>query len=171
MPGTLPFQRRPPSPSEHVLELFRAHGPSLVRFCGSLTASPSDAEDVVQDTFIKLMVHLEARGDASNLRAWLFQVAANGCRDRMRRRLRWIPWRAELDTRVVEPDDAPGGADRQRARAALRALPPRDRLLLSMRAEGLSYREIAAGAGIAEASVGRLLARAVDRWKRGSEDL
>jgi DNA-directed RNA polymerase specialized sigma24 family protein len=43
-------------------------------------------------------------------------------------------------------------------------LPPRDRLLLLLRAQGLSYRDIAAAAGIRPTSVGRLLARAVDRW-------
>ena len=52
------------------------------------------------------------------------------------------------------------------AMAALRALRPRDRLLLSLRAQGLTYREIAAAADIREPSVGRLLARAVDRWKQ-----
>ena len=100
------------------------------------------------------------------MRAWLFQVAVNACRDRVRARSRWIPWRAELDTRASELVDPDEPADRRRARAALRALSPRDRLLLSLRAEGLSYREMAAASGIAEASIGRLLARAVNRWKK-----
>jgi DNA-directed RNA polymerase specialized sigma24 family protein len=49
----------------------------------------------------------------------------------------------------------------------MQALPARDRLLLSLRAQGFSYRDIAAAARIREQSVGRLLARALDRWKRG----
>jgi DNA-directed RNA polymerase specialized sigma24 family protein len=51
------------------------------------------------------------------------------------------------------------------ARVALLRLPGRDRLLLALRAQGLSYRDIAAAARIRPASVGRLLARAVDRWE------
>jgi DNA-directed RNA polymerase specialized sigma24 family protein len=43
-------------------------------------------------------------------------------------------------------------------------LEPRDRLLLALRAQGLSYREIASAAKLKPESVGRLLARAVDRW-------
>jgi DNA-directed RNA polymerase specialized sigma24 family protein len=50
------------------------------------------------------------------------------------------------------------------AREALRRLPERDRLLLALRAQGLSYRDIAAAARIKPASVGRLLARAAGRW-------
>ena len=149
-----------------LLTLFSAHGPALYRFCRATLGHSTDAEDIVQDTFLKLLQHLESAGDRSNLRAWLFEVAANACRDRLRWRMRWLPWRAELDQRAAEPvdDDEP---DRRRARVALRALSPRDRLLLALRAEGLSYRQMASAAGIAEKSVGRLLARAVARWKRG----
>jgi RNA polymerase sigma-70 factor, ECF subfamily len=151
------------APSE-VLNLFSTHGSALYRFCLGSLGNASDAEDVVQDTFLKLLQHLRSGGDRSNLRAWLFAVAVNACRDRVRWRLRWLPWRVELDRRAVEPVDVP--SDRRRALAALQALPSRDRLLLSLRAQGLSYREMGAASGIAEQSVGRLLARAVDRWRR-----
>ena len=151
------------APSE-VLRLFSAHGTALYRFCRGTLENASDAEDIVQDTFVKLIQHLQSGGDRSNLRAWLFAVAANACRDRARGRMRWLPWRAELDRRAVAPVDIP--PDRRRLLAALEALAARDRLLLSLRAQGLSYREMAAATGIAEQSVGRLLARAVDRWRR-----
>lgn len=154
-------------PQAEVLRLFGDHGSPLYRFCRCTLGSGGDAEDVVQDTFLKLLQHLQSGGDRSNLRSWLFTVAANGCRDRVRWRVRWLPWRPESDRRTVEP---PGEEpDLRGARAAMRALAPRDRLLLSLRAQGLSYREIAHAAGIRENSVGRLLARAIDRWKRGVE--
>jgi DNA-directed RNA polymerase specialized sigma24 family protein len=51
------------------------------------------------------------------------------------------------------------------ARDALRHLSDRDRLLLALRAQDLSYREIAVAARIRPSSVGRLLARALDRWE------
>lgn len=154
-------------PPGDVLRLFQEHGASLYRFCRFTLGRADEAEDVVQETFLKLLQHLHGNGERSNLRAWLFTVAANACRDRARWQVRWLPWRAELDTRAVEqPADTP---DLRSARIAMRELPARDRLLLSLRAQGLSYREIASAAGIREASVGRLLARAVDRWKRGVE--
>ena len=157
-------------PSSVVTRLFARDGLSLYRFCRSMLHGSGDAEDVVQDTFVKLLQHLRADGDRSNLRAWLFAVAANACRDRARAGMRWLPWRAELDRRTVpavEPrEPAAATSDHRRARAALDALAPRDRMLLSLRAQGLSYREVAVATGIAEKSVGRLLARAVARWKK-----
>ena len=159
--GVSPETRDPAIEVQHLFDLY---GAALFRFARSLVANDADAEDIVQDTFLKLQRHLHPGGDRSNLRAWIFAVAANACRDRARWRLRWLPWRAELDTRSVEAEDE--APDRRRARAAFAALAQRDRLLLSLRAQGLSYREIAAAAGIAEASVGKLLARAVAHWKQ-----
>jgi RNA polymerase sigma-70 factor (ECF subfamily) len=154
------------TPADEVLRLFHEHGSAIYRFCRSTLRSDSDAEDVVQETFLKLLQHLESRREGSNLKSWLFTVAANACRDRGRLRARWLPWTVEDDRRLVAPveDDD----DVRVARRALHTLAPRDRMLLSLRANGLSYREIAGATGIREASVGRLLARAVERWKKAS---
>jgi len=150
-------------------ELFEAHGAAIYRFTAVLLRHPQDAEDCVQETFLKLVRHLSAGGDATNIRAWLFAVAANAARDRLRGRGRWIPWLPAHD-REVPPAPLPDEDGRlARARAALAVLAPRDRMLLALRAQGLSYRDIASAAKIAPASVGRLLARALDRWAAANE--
>ena len=150
--------------SEAARDLFREHGAALYRFAAVLVRHHQDAEDVVQETFLKLLAHLEAGGELNNTRGWLFTVAAHAARDRQRRRTRWIPWGPAHDGRVAPPHLPDEDGRLARARAALRRLPERDRLLLALRAQGLSYRDIAAASGINPASVGRLLARAVDRW-------
>jgi RNA polymerase sigma-70 factor (ECF subfamily) len=150
-------------------ELFEAQGAAIYRFAAVLLRHPQDAEDCVQETFLRLLRHLEAGGDTSNIRGWLFTVAANAARDRQRGRLRWIPWLPAHD-RHVPPAPLPDEDGRlARARAALGTLAPRDRLLLALRAQGLSYRDIASAAGIKPSSVGQLLARATERWAVASE--
>jgi RNA polymerase sigma-70 factor, ECF subfamily len=147
-----------------VRDLFDAHGAAVYRFAAVLLQNHHDAEDVVQETFLKLLRHLDGGGDTSNIRGWLFTVAAHAARDRQRRRGRWVAW-LPIHDRQVAPAALPDEDGRlKQARDALRQLPPRDRLLLLLRAQGLSYRDIAAAAGIRPTSVGRLLARAVDRW-------
>jgi RNA polymerase sigma-70 factor, ECF subfamily len=150
--------------SDAARELFDVHGAALYRFAAVLVRHHHDAEDVVQETFLKLLRHLDGGGDTTNLRGWLFTVAAHAARDRQRSRARWMPW---LPAYEEAPAPAPADDEDVRlrsARAALRRLPERDRLLLALRAQGLSYRDIASAAAIKPASVGRLLARAVDRW-------
>ena len=154
-----------PGAAHTARELFEDHGAAVYRFAAVLLRHPQDAEDVVQETFLKLLRHLDSGGDAANLRGWIFTVAAHAARDRQRRRRRWIPWLPAHDA-GVPPAALPDEDGRLKlAREALASLPPRDRLLLALRAQGLSYRDIAAAAGIRSTSVGRMLARAASRWQ------
>src|SRR5215471_4702415 len=80
------------SVQQEAMGLFAEHGAALYRFCLFTLRQRQDAEDVVQDTFLKLLLHLERGAERATVRSWLFTVAANGCRDRYRVRLRWLPW-------------------------------------------------------------------------------
>jgi RNA polymerase sigma-70 factor (ECF subfamily) len=146
-------------------ELFDLHAAGLYRLASAMLHDGAAAEDVVQDTFVRLIAHVSAGGALPNARGWLYTVAAHCCRDRQRRSWRWLPWRTELDRRPsTSTPDARDGSDA--VLHAIRTLPERDRLLVVLRAHGLSYGEIAAAANINPASVGRLLTRALDRLAR-----
>ncbi len=149
-----------------ALELFEAHGATLFRFARLMLRTPQDAEDVVQTTFVRLLDHLSRGGARSNLKAWLFAVTANLCRDQLRARRRWMGLLPEHDRLLTTPPELEARDQLDLFLAVVRTLAPRDRTLLALKAQGLSYREIAAAAGIREGSVGRLLARAVARWQR-----
>lgn len=150
-----------------ALQSFREHGPAVYRLALVLLRHHQDAEDVVQETFLKLLRLLERGGDHSNLRGWIFTVAAHACRDRGRFRMRWVAWAPSHD-RPVPPAAAEEELDERLSglRAAMQRLSPRDRLLVTLRAQGLSYRELAEAAGLQPASVGQLLSRALARWER-----
>jgi RNA polymerase sigma-70 factor, ECF subfamily len=151
---------------DEALELFEAHGASLFRFAVVMLRRPADAEDVVQTAFVRLLDHLARGGSRSNLKAWLFTVAANLCHDQLRQRRRWLLWLPAHDRLMSTPPDLEVGDPVDLFLSTVRRLAPRDRVLLALKAQGLSYREIAAAAGLREASVGRLLARAMARWQR-----
>ena len=169
MAASLPASARAleaaPAPARGVEELFDLHAPGLYRLAAAMLHDAGAAEDVVQDTFVKLIDHLASGGGLPNAKGWLYTVAAYGCRDRQRRAWRWLPWSGELDRR--RSSDAPDAGD-QRATVlhALQRLKPRDRLLVVLRAQGFTYEEIADAARLRPASVGRLLARALDRLAR-----
>ncbi len=153
------------SPDRLVLDLFRAHGDGVFRLAMLMLGRPSDAEDVVQETFLRLLRHVKAGRPLPNARGWLYTVAAHACRDQQRRTRRWLPWPAGPDFRESpdRPDDADG---MEPITIALRKLPPRDRLLIALRADGLSCSEIGVAAGVRGTSVGRLVARALGRLSR-----
>jgi RNA polymerase sigma-70 factor (ECF subfamily) len=49
----------------------------LTRFARWLTAAPHDADEVVQETLTRALLHHDDLADAKRLRAWLFQIARN----------------------------------------------------------------------------------------------
>jgi RNA polymerase sigma-70 factor, ECF subfamily len=151
---------------DEAQELFEAHGASLFRFARVMLRTPQDAEDVVQTTFVRLLDHLGRGGARSNLKAWLFSVTANLCRDQLRARRRWLGLLPEHDRLLSTPPALESRDPIELFLTVVRTLTPRDRLLLALKAQGLSYREIAAAAGVRENSIGRLLARALTRWRR-----
>lgn len=162
LPGAIGAAR----PRDAVVgELFDLHANGLYRLAIAMLHEPDAAHDVVQETFLKLIAHVDGGGALPNARGWLYTVAAHACRDRQRSLRRWVPWVAERDTRrAPESPDLHDGE--QAVLRGIRALASRDRLLVALRAQGLSYREIADAAHIRAASVGQFLARALDRLEK-----
>jgi RNA polymerase sigma-70 factor (ECF subfamily) len=148
-----------------VASLFDLYSNGLYRMALAMLRDHEAARDVVQDAFVRLIAQVDNHGPLSNPRGWLYTVAAHACRDRQRRLGRWLPWNRESDTRRAP--EAPDRFDDSRlVLQAIRTLRSRDRLLIALRSQGLSYQEIGDATGIRHTSVGRLLTRALDRLQQ-----
>jgi RNA polymerase sigma-70 factor (ECF subfamily) len=145
--------------------IFERLYPSLFRYLHRLTGDADAAEDVAQEAFVRL---LRQKLSEDEVRPWLFTVAMNLVRDRARktdRRQRLLTGAPALVTPTPLPDEDMERAERIAAvRSVLKKLPERDRQLLLMREEGFKYEEIARVVGVAPASVGTLIARALRRF-------
>ena len=146
---------------------FDQHYPPLVRYCMRLTGDADVAEDIAQESMVRLFDH-SVTGPDFGVRAWLFKTATHLVRDRYRvgqNRLRLL---AEHPVRPAETESPEVSLERKevraRAREALDAMAPRDQEILLMRYSGFSYREIAEAIEVEPTSVGTLLARAERRF-------
>lgn len=153
-------------------ELFESEAPALVRYARRLTGTRSDAEEIVQDTFLALHRRMsEDGGELTNTRAWLFRVATNAARDLERqRRVR------EREANTPAPETTVVDFEshlerRQLTRQTLRRLPRRMRQVLLLWSEGFKYREIADITGIEPGYVGVLLQRARALFRKEYEQL
>jgi RNA polymerase sigma factor (sigma-70 family) len=146
------------------------HEPALRAYLHGLVSSSSDIDDLVQETYARLLRARE-RGPIESPRGLLFATARNAARDLFRRRTtaNTFPITEIVESRVF--DDAPAVPEavsrRQEAgllAAAIDALPPRCREILVLRKfENLSHREIAQRLGIAEHTVEAQLTKALHR--------
>jgi RNA polymerase sigma factor (sigma-70 family) len=128
-----------------------------------LSGSSSDAEDVLQDVFLRAYNALRADRRPVALRAWLYRVAHNRCIDQIRRPAPAPEDIFELNRGV--PSDPMAEAERRedlrRLIIDVRALPEQQRSALLMREmEGLSYNDLAEALGVTVPAIKSLLVRA-----------
>jgi RNA polymerase sigma-70 factor (ECF subfamily) len=167
----------PDSIEQEVVELFDRFRVPLLRYLVSFRIAPPDAEEIVQEAFLLLYRHLQQGKSRSNLAGWLFGTA-----HRLALRLRSASTkRAEAFQRDEDPETAVDRESlvpderlelierRQRLLAVVSALPEVDRQCLSLRAEGLRYREISEVLGVSLGSVANALGRALERLIRVAE--
>ncbi|HEX8905644.1 MAG TPA: sigma-70 family RNA polymerase sigma factor, partial [Longimicrobiaceae bacterium] len=123
--------------------LFRRLYPSLFRYLHRMTGDTDAADDIAQESFVRLLGRDMPEDEA---RLWLFTVATNLFRDRARthkRRERLLAVRPWTPTQLPRPDEAAEkAATVARVREALARLAERDRQMLLMREEGFRYEEI-----------------------------
>ncbi|HBL70695.1 RNA polymerase sigma factor [uncultured Alistipes sp.] len=106
-----------PQPNR-IAEAVTAYHAELYRFAALRTGSRSDAEDIVQEAFLKL---LTASGEITHPRAYLYRCVANACCDLKRRRSFHEPLRPD------QPQESPDPALREEAErlaAQLDRIPP-----------------------------------------------
>jgi RNA polymerase sigma-70 factor (ECF subfamily) len=149
-----------------------AHADALYRTARRLTRSASEAEDLVQETFLKALRASRRFEHGTNLRAWLFTILMNSIRNRRRDQARQV---VDVDSEAVEragvrPEEA-ANPEQQLLRAtldadiqeALDALPDAFRQAVWLRdVEDFSYAEIASMLGI---PVGTVMSR-ISRGRR-----
>lgn len=116
-----------------------AHHGEIYRYVLRVTARPSDADDLSQETFIRAYRAYAALPDGANVRAWLFAIATNLTRNHFRSEGRRRRAHAAAETAWADHDAAgPDGEmlfreARARLEAAVAALPLKQRLAFTLR--------------------------------------
>jgi RNA polymerase sigma-70 factor (sigma-E family) len=146
----------------------RALHPRLVGALALRTGSRALAEELAQETFVRVWERWPTVRAATSPEAWAFRVALNLTSSRFRRLGAERRARARLEARPVDHAALDtGGPERAMVRDAVAALPPRQRTAVVLRYfSGLSVAETATAMGCAEGTVKSLTAKAVDALRR-----
>ncbi len=137
------------SPEAFIRHYLPLSGP-LYRLAFHLLGSQEDAEDVIQDLYVKLWASQEQLDTVRDPASWSYILLRNLCVDRLRARgdHQQVPLPEELP---AEPPQAEDDEWLLRILSVVRSLSPKSRALLRMRlVEGLPYEEIAQQTGQSE---------------------
>jgi RNA polymerase sigma-70 factor, ECF subfamily len=157
---------------EEVAALFGQLRSPVLRYLLTFGLPVHDGEEIVQEVFLALFEHLRRGGDRSSLRGWIFRVAHNlALKQRMANQRQCaepgFPSAERHSDPALNPEQQLALTQKKhKLRAVLRALPDIDQRCLSLRAEGLRYREIAEVLGISLGAVSMSLARSLSRFER-----
>ncbi|MBZ5610239.1 MAG: sigma-70 family RNA polymerase sigma factor [Acidobacteriia bacterium] len=146
--------------------LFEAHKDRVYSIALRYSGDPSEAMDIAQETFLKLLGSIQDfRADAS-FESWLYRIVVNRCLDHKRRGRRWMPFLDGLLDAVSAP--AENALHRllrveqeQSVQSIVGKLPAEQRIVVVLRyTEGLSYDQIAEIVGCSPGTVASRLNRA-----------
>lgn len=141
--------------------LAQRHTQGILRYATRLLHEPTEAEDVTQETFLKLWTTAATWKPDAKVNTWLHRIAHNLCIDRIRRR-RGSP----MDTEIADEDNQPSEIVMRRELAttveqALSQLPERQRAAIALvHYQGMSNPEAAEVIGVGVEAVESLLSRA-----------
>jgi RNA polymerase sigma-70 factor, ECF subfamily len=151
-------------------QLYGRCGAAVERRCRALLGDGEEARDMVQEVFLRAVIHAEEfRGDSSPL-TWLYRISTNLCLNRLRDRKQHLP--LELFAAVLpERASTPEGrlAARQAARLLLAGLDERTQSAIVYRyLDGMTQDEIAGVTGWSRKTLGKKLRAFEERaaeWK------
>ena len=150
--------------AEEVSRLVETYSPMLLRLACTRLENPADAEDVVQEVFLKLLTAHPSFRDAEHEKAWLIRTTLHRAADlRKAASRRNVPLEEALLASAPEPED--------RLLAAVRALPEKYGAVIHLHYyEGYSLKEIGKLLGLPAATVGTRLARGRERLRQSLKE-
>jgi RNA polymerase sigma-70 factor (ECF subfamily) len=159
-------------PREIVARIYALHATSLHRYLLLSGCQPADADELLQEAFLRLFRALRQGEQLENPKAWLIRVLQNLRTDKARKESVYSYAAPEEFSGMTpawaghrpSPEEALIDQERfDRLHEAMRSLSERQYQYLLLRSEGLTFREIAELHSVAIQSVAETCARAIER--------
>jgi RNA polymerase sigma-70 factor, ECF subfamily len=138
-----------------VRDVMLAAVPGLRAFAIALCGNTDHADDLVQETLLRALAHIDSFTPGTNMSAWLFTILRNLFRSEYRKRRREVEdGDGRFSATLKSLPEQPGHIEYEEMRAALAKLPPDQReALVLVGASGFSYEEAAQICGSAVGTI------------------
>ena len=161
---------------EAFRELVVRHSPLLFRLAYRMTGNEQDAEDVVQESFLRAYRRLRSFDQRATFRTWLYRIAANFALDLLRaRQRRHATGDAEISIACGAPTPDRitfSGEIRDRVEQAMEELSQSERVAFTLRHfEGMRIEDVSRALGCQPGAAKHSVFRAVQKLRRALEPL
>lgn len=150
--------------------IFHVHYERIARVITRVVHDPARAEELAVEVFWRLWRNPQAQGAKAG--GWLYRAAVRRALDELRRQARRerYEWLLAFTGRSANPEETHAASEeRQQVRGVLAAIDQRHASLLLLRADGLSYEELAAALELNPASIGTMISRAQHAFRKEYE--
>jgi len=147
--------------------VFRSQYARIARIIARVVRDPACAEELAVEVFLKLSRN--PRAQSENAEAWLYRVAVRTGLDELRRRARRTRYEhlVSFVRGTPTPEEVHAtNQEHEKVRRVLCLISPRQAELLLLRSQGLTYDEVASALKRNPASIGTLLSRAQDAFRK-----
>ena len=151
-----------------ITYLFDQHYHPICAYLYRLVDDWELANDLVQETYLRLFQKRSSLAEVQNQRAWVYRIASNVAFDALKRRnqFTWLPWLALRRSQPAQADSAEAIIEQTSIEAALSHLPAKYRApLLLYSYYGFSTQEISETLGVSVGAVKTRLYRARELFK------
>lgn len=167
-----------PTLDQEVTQLFEQLKGSVYRYLVALFGNPAEAEEIVQEAFLRLYRLLRAGQSVRDVRSWIFRVSHNLAVDQQRGRRFISPVEPSFWDEFSQhrPDARPNPEQtlifqekQEKLEAILVQLSPQQRQCLLLRVEGFRHREIAEILAVTVPTVTESLRRCIKKLAKGEK--
>ncbi|TAF47109.1 MAG: sigma-70 family RNA polymerase sigma factor [Sphingobacteriales bacterium] len=143
------------NPQEKVFkDIFEANSKKIYHLCYGYTNDEDAANDLLQETFIKVWQNLAKFREQSQISTWIYRIAVNTCLTYLKKEKR--QHKEELTPNIIE-NKAEEVSDKQnqinQLYACIALLEENERLIITMVMDEIPYPEIAEIAGISDGNL------------------
>lgn len=142
--------------SQNIKHIIETHQDKIFKTCLGFTGNTEEAKDLVQEVCIHLWQGLEKFRKEANISTWIYRVTVNTClMYKRKKKVRTVALSSIQEPKTGEENPTDKSADDVKLLQKLIAeLPEKDRIIIILYLENLSYEEIAEVTGISTNYIG-----------------
>ncbi|MFA8299421.1 MAG: RNA polymerase sigma factor [Hyphomicrobiales bacterium] len=153
-------------------DLYNEHYKLIYSIVFRFIHNKEETEDICQETFLKLYEYISNGKEINNVKSWLITLSLNNCKDKYKKQTKYRFIKDHVHSSKLQYSDPDSmyeiNEKAQILSSAIDQMPQKEKEMLILYQEGMSYKEIGEICNVNYTSVGKTLSRVILKLKKKS---